>query len=71
MVCNHCKGTGEVSDLPCFNCRGSGRERSDAPEEVSARAFIQRLIHERDGIVLGRDPLGRACTCGCLEEVNA
>lgn len=68
MRCTHCKGTGEVSEFPCFNCRGSGREASNDAKEVAARAFIRQVIHDRDGIVMGRDPLGRLCRCGCLDE---
>jgi hypothetical protein len=36
-------------------------------KERLARWFIAQEIHKRDGIVLGRDPLGRECGCDyCL-----
>lgn len=67
MGCFHCGGKGEVSGFPCFFC---GPKPSKDEKEVAARAFILEETHRRDGIVLGRDPLGRHCRCGCNDEVE-
>lgn len=39
--------------------------------DAAARAAIKDAIHARDGVVLGRDPLGRPCRCNICAWENA
>lgn len=46
-------------------------EKTKEEKERLARWFIAQEIHKRDGIVLGRDPLGRECGCDfCRAEIE-